>query len=125
MKRWHLVALVAALAATASGCGDAIHRMLSNQTTRTQLLEQIAADTSLTGATMDRLLGAEPSRSVVVRRFLENGEARQALLARVGMDRTFVDGMIHFAVQDSGMRDHVMTLVRGMQMGSEPAHPNR
>ena len=123
MKRWHRMILAAALAAAVAGCGDAIHRMVSNQTTRTQLLEQIAADTSLTAATMDRLMASEPSRSVVVQRFLDNGEARQALLARVGMDRTFVDGMIHYAAQDSGMREHVMTLVRGMQMGAEPARP--
>jgi len=115
------VVLVGALAAALTGCGDAMHRMLANQTTRTQLLDQIAADTSLTAATVDRLMASDPSRSVVVQRFLDNGEARQALLARVGLDRTFVDGMIHYAAQDSGMREHVMTLVRGMQMGSEPA----
>jgi hypothetical protein len=121
MKRWLLVAFAAALATALAGCGDAIHRMVANQTTRTQLLDQIAADTSLTAATVDRLMASDPSRSVVIRRFLDNGEARQALLARVGQDRTFVDGMIHYAAQDSGMREHVMTLVRGMQMGSEPA----
>lgn len=125
MKRWHLAILVTALAAALTGCGDAIHRMVTNQTTRTQILEQIAADTSLTAATVDRLMASEPSRSVVVQRFLDNGEARQALLARVGMDRTFVDGMIQYAAQDSGMREHLMTLVRGMQMGAEPAHSNR
>ena len=39
------------------------------------------------------------------------------MLSRVARDRTLMDGAINFGVQDSSMRDHVMTLVKGMEMG--------
>jgi len=44
------------------------------------------------------------------------GEARQALLVDVARDRVLLDGVIQFAVQDTAMRGHILTLFKGMQM---------
>jgi len=34
----------------------------------------------------------------------------------VARDRTMLDGVINFAVQDSSTRDHVLSMFQGMQM---------
>ena len=49
-------------------------------------------------------------------RVLGSGEARQALLVSVARDPMLLDGVIQFAVQDSAMRTHMLTLFKGMQM---------
>ena len=116
MKRMLTIAIVGLLSLAASGCGDAVHRMLADPASRAKLLQAIAADSSLTREAADRLLAEDPSRALVFERLLGMGEARQALLVDVARDRVMLDGVIQFAVQDPAMRDHIHTLFKGMQM---------
>ena len=116
MKRMLPIAIAGLLGLAASGCGDAVHRMLADPASRSKLFQAIAADSSLTREASDRLLAEDPSRALVFERLLAIGEARQALLVEVARDRMMLDGVIQFAVQDTAMRGHILTLFKGMQM---------
>ena len=116
MKRILLLAALGALGLASLGCGDPVHRMLADPASRSKLFQAIGADSTLTRELADRLLVEDPSRSLVFERLLAIGEARQALLVEVARDRMLLDGVIQFAVQDTAMRGHVLTLFKGMQM---------
>jgi hypothetical protein len=40
------------------------------------------------------------------------------MMAKMASNQTMVDGVLNLAVQDSTMREHVLTLFKGMQMGA-------
>jgi hypothetical protein len=115
MKR--LAVLAAAVCTlSVSGCGNPVDQLLANQGLRTQLWDKVASSPDLSGQMVDRLLAADSTRAALFDRVMAGGGSRQALLARVATDRELMDGAIHFAVQDSSMRDHLMTLFKGMEM---------
>jgi hypothetical protein len=118
MRRVGVFAVMVSCALAMAGCGNPVDRMLASDDQRAQLWAQVAARPELSRELVDRLLSADSTRTVLIDRILVSGGARQAVLTRVAQDRTLMDGTIHFAVQDSSMRDHVMTLFRGMQMAS-------
>jgi hypothetical protein len=120
MKRLGLAAAAAVCLSVLPGCGDPVNRMLADDTLRTQLFEAVARNPDLSGQVVDRLLGADSSRTVLLDRLMVSGGARQAVLMRVATDRTMMEGAINFAVQDTAMRNNLMTLFRGMEMGSTP-----
>ena len=117
--------VVAALAAwTLAGCGSAVDRLLSNQALRDELWVKVAANPDLQGQLVDRLLSADSTREALLDRVMASGGARQRLLAMVAQDRTLMDGAINYAVQDTGMKEHLTTLFRGIEMGgAAPAPP--
>ena len=100
------------------GCGDPVNRLLSSDAQRARLWDTVAGNPELSGQVVDRLLGADSTLTGLIDRAMENGRARQAVLMRVATDRSLMEGTIHFAVQDSAMRGHLMTLFRGMEMGN-------
>ena len=113
---WRTAAVLAACAALAAGCASDIGKqVVSDAATQSKVIEAIAANPDLAGRVMDRLLAGE-TRALVIDKSLGNGQAVQDIMARMAKDRTMMDGMINVAVQDSMMRDHVMTLFKGMQM---------
>jgi len=116
MKRFLLLVVAVALGLPGLGCGDPVHRMLADPASRSKLFQAIGADSTLTRELSDRLLAEEGSRSLLYERLLGMGEARQALLVDVARDRVLLDGVIQFAVQDTAMRGHILTLFKGMQM---------
>ena len=116
MKGFLLLAAAAAMSLSGLGCGDPVHRMLADPASRSKLFQAIGADSSLTRELSDRLLAEDGTRALLYERLLGMGEARQALLVDVARDRVLLDGVIQFAVQDSAMRGHILTLFKGMQM---------
>ena len=117
--RWiGLVAVAVLCLSVISGCGDPVKRMLADETLRTRLWEAVARNPELSGQLVDQLLGADSTRAGVIDRMMASGAARQAVLMRVATDRTMMEGAINFAVQDSAMRNDLMTLFRGMEMGA-------
>ena len=117
MKRALFMSLTVVAMTVAAGCGDPINVMLANGEHRNQLLDRIASRPDVATDVVNRLLAADSTRTLLLDRVMADGEARQALLTRVAKDRTLMDGAINFAVQDSSMRDHLMTLVKGIEMG--------
>jgi hypothetical protein len=65
---------------------------------------------------LDQMMQADSTQSFLIRHMLANPRTVQALMLRMASDRTMVDGILNVAVQDSGMRDHVVTLIDGMRM---------
>lgn len=104
-----------------SGCGDPVDRLLGDGAARSRLWSRVAGDPELSSQLVDHLLGADSTRTALLDRVMVSGGARQALLMRIATDRTMMEGAIHFAVQDTAMRDDLMTLFRGMEMGAAPA----
>ena len=118
MTRVGVVVVLAMCAMAAGGCGNPVDRLLATDAQRARLWAAIAARPQLSQELVDYLVSTDSTRSALIDRLLVNGGARQVVLTRVAQDRALMDGTIHFAVQDSSMRDHVMTLFRGMQMAS-------
>ena len=100
-----------------SGCGNPVDKLLASDGTRTELWDKVAGNPDLAGQVVDRLLGADSTRAALLDRLMVSGGARQRLLTMVAKDRTLMDGAINYAVQDSSMRDHLMTLFKGIEMG--------
>lgn len=113
-----ILALAGVLGFALFGCGgDVVTRLLSDASTRTAVMEKVAANPEFAGQMMDRLLGGEATRTVVIQKMMANGDAMQAMMMGMAKDPNAVDGVIGLAVQDSAMRAHVMTLMKGMRMG--------
>ncbi len=116
MKRVTVLAATVLWVGWVSGCGDPVDRLLASGELRTQLWLKVGERSDLSTEVVDHLLSADSTRAALIDRVMASGGARQAVLTRVAQDRTLMDGAINFAVQDSSMRDHLMTLFRGMQM---------
>ena len=100
-----------------AGCSGDLAKMIgTNPAMRDKVITAIGANLDASGQMVDRLVAADSTRLVVVNHLLANGPGAQEVLAHVAKDRTMVDGVINLAVQDSVMRDHVLTLLQGMQM---------
>jgi hypothetical protein len=119
-RRLLLIAAGTLCLSMASGCGDPVDLLLASDAQRTRLWDTVAGSPDLSRQVVDRLLATDSTRAALLDRVLETGVARQATLARVATDRSLMEGVIHFAVQDTSMRVHLMTLFRGMEMGSAP-----
>lgn len=120
MKTTRLLAVAALAATLAAGCsGDMVQQVLSKPETATQMIQAIAGNSDLAGQMVDQFLGADSTRTMLVERLLANPEAAQAVLGMVSKNQGMVEGVINAAVQDPAMRDHVLTLFKGMQMAAK------
>lgn len=115
MRSIWMIAVFSAVMLAFPGC-DPVDRVLGNGTQRAALWDRIASRPDLTNEFVDRLMASDSTRARMFARVMESGPGRQDLLTRIGRDRSLMDGAIQYAVQDSAMRDHLMTLFRGMQM---------
>lgn len=118
MRRNAGVLLVAGLALALLGCArDVVKTLQKDPELQSRVIGAIAGDSALTGQMIDRLLPDESSRRLLLEKVTANGDAMQALMVNIARDRTRLDGILALAVQDSSMREHVLTLVQGMRMG--------
>ena len=112
-----LSAISACLVALAVGCStDLAKEMLSSPATQVRVMQAIAGHPDLAGRMVDQLLAADSTREALLERTLANGDAAQEIMREVARDRTKLDGTIALAVQDSAMHDHVLALLKGMEM---------
>jgi hypothetical protein len=117
-RRQTMLALVTALAVAAGCSGDVGTTIKSNAELRDKVMAAFAGNGELAGQMTDRLLATDSTRAIVIDRLFSNGSATEAMLARVARDRTKFEGVLRLAVQDSAMKTHVLTLLRGMEMGA-------
>jgi hypothetical protein len=118
MKRRGVAIAVAVIgAALMFGCGGDVAKMMTtNPEMRDKIMGAITANPDLAGQMVDKLMGGDTTRTLVLDRVMANGGAMQEMMARMAKDQTMVDGILNVAVQDSSMHNHVMTLLKGMQM---------
>ncbi len=102
------------LVAMVAGCGP--RAMLKDAKQRAALVQALAADSVSADSLYAALIAGDATRHTLVARVMANGQARQELMFAAARDRALIEGMINLAVQDTTMRDHVFTLVRGMEM---------
>src|SRR5262245_2295016 len=113
--RWPLAAFLG-LGLLAPACAVDVPRLMkSDLALQGRLMTTIAKDSTMTSRMVDALLEGDLSEAVV-NRVLENGAAAQQVMTTMANDRTRLQGILSLAVQDSSMRDHVLTLLKGMEM---------
>ena len=114
---WKATTVAVLALALATGCGgDMVKQLLSNPELQGKVMDAISANSGMAGQMVDRLLANDSTRTLVMEKMLANGGAAQAMMAAVAKDQTMMDGVIGLAVQDSGMKAHVLALFKGMQM---------
>jgi hypothetical protein len=117
MKGRKILVVTAMAAVLAAGCaGDMVQQVLSKPEMATQAIQMIAGKSDLAGQMVDQLLGSDSTRTMLVDRLMANPEAAQLVTSVVSRNQGMVEGVINAAVQDPAMRDHVMALLKGMQM---------
>ena len=122
MKRPLLIAVLAASVFAAAGCGGDVSTMLTQSAeVRDKVMTVFSSNGAMAGQMVDRLLSTDSTQVIVVDKVMGNGAAVQAVLARVAKDPTMVDGVLSFAVQDTNMKRHVLTLLKGMEMAGAVA----
>jgi hypothetical protein len=117
-RRQTMFALVTALAVAAGCSGDVGTMIKSNAELWDKVMVAFAGNGELAGQMTDRLLATDSTRAIVIDRLFGNGSATVAMLTRVATDRTKIEAVLKLAVQDSAMKTHVLTLLRGMEMGA-------
>ena len=113
-------ALGAALCLLAASCAmDVPHMMKTDANLQDQVMATIVADSALAGKMAAQLLTVGPTRDSMLDQVMSNGDAAQQVMMMVAKDRTRLDAVLGLAVQDSTMKQHVLTLLKGMQMAGE------
>ncbi len=75
-----------------------------------------ASDARLAQAMTQRLLANDSLRAGVIETMLHDKASAQYVLVRIGSNPDAVDLVLQTAAADSAGREHVMTLLKGMQM---------
>jgi hypothetical protein len=108
------VALGWALSSCASDPGMLVK---TNEEARGKIMAAIASDSALVARMADTLLQEGGAREVMIDKMAANGEAMQILMAKLARDPTAIDGIIGLAVPESTMKEHVLTLLKGIEIG--------
>jgi len=99
------------------GCAmDVPHMVKTNPTLQDQVMATIAADSTLARKMADQLLAGDASRATLVKAVMAHADGAREVMVMVAEDRTRLDSVLGFAVQDSSTKQHVITLFKGMQM---------
>jgi len=111
------LALGAACGLFAIGCAmDVPHMVKTNPALQDQVMATIAADSTLARKMADHLLAGYASRATLVKAVMAHADGAREVMVMVAEDRTRLDSVLGFAVQDSSTKQHVITLFKGMQM---------
>lgn len=102
-----------------AGCGaDLAKQVTTNEQLRTQVLDALASRPELAMQAVDRMVSSDSLRVQVVDHLLGNEEVSKQVLVRVGSNAAAMDLVMGIAVRDSALRQHLVTLVHGMEMAS-------
>lgn len=100
-----------------AGCaGDVASEIKTNAQVRDRVMGAIVSDGKLAQEMTQRLLATDSLRFKVVETMLHDSPSAQYVLARIGHEPDAVDLVLQAAASDSAGREHVMTLLKGMQM---------
>ena len=118
MKRYaNRIGLLAVLLAAGAGCAMDVPRMMTrDEDLQSQVMAAIVADSALAARMTGQLLGSQPTRESLVEAVMADGDAARGVMMSVARDRTRLDAVLGLAVQDSATKEHVVTLLKGMQM---------
>ena len=111
------LAAVAGLAMVLGGCaGDVSREISSNVQVRDRVFTAIAGNAALAQEMTQRLLASDSLRTRVVETMLHDSKSAQYVLSRIAHEPDAVDIVLQAAAEDSLGRQHLFTLLKGMQM---------
>ena len=100
-----------------TGCmGDVATEIRTNAATRDRVMGAIVSDGALAQQMTQRLLATDSLRTRVVETMLHDSQSAQYVLTRIGRNPEAVDLVMQAAASDSVGREHLMTLLKGMEM---------
>jgi hypothetical protein len=113
VRRVGLTMLLLALA----GCGgDVATEIRTNTPLRERVMATFATNGVLAEQVTQRMLASDSVRTIVVETVLHDSQSAQHVLARIGRNPDAVDLVLQTAAADSAGREHLMTLLKGMQL---------
>jgi hypothetical protein len=116
-KTWTILLIAAACGLLALGCAqDVGKQVMADTALQGKIMDMIAANQGTAGGMVDRLLGVDSTRAMVIQKLVGSGGGAQAVMEAVAKDQTMMDGALNLAMQDPAMKEHVMTLFKGMRM---------
>ena len=117
--RWTFVLVFVAAASLGLGCaGDVSQQVMDSPELQAQVMDMIHANPEAAGGMVDRLLGADSTRALVIEKLVSSAGGARAVMEVVAKNPTLLDGAINMAVQDPATRQHVLTLVKGINMAA-------
>lgn len=115
-----LIALTAV--ALSVGCtGDLAKQIATNTPLRDQVMGAIAGNPEVAMQAVDRFLGDENLRGQLIDRVMANPEMVQGVIQKLATSSDLVDQVVGAAVKDPAMKDHLVTLLKGMTMAEQSA----
>ncbi len=112
------LAIVAACSLAAGCSTDPVQQLTTNEQFRGQVLDAIVKNRALATQLVDKIMAADSVRVPIVDHMLKNEEVAKQVLARIGTNPDALDIVLNVAAHDSLTRDHLLTLLKGMQMAS-------
>jgi hypothetical protein len=115
--RWTFVLAFSVVALLGLGCaGDVAQQVMASPDLQAKILDMVSADPEAAGGMVDRLLASDSTRALVVEKLVSSAGGARAVMEAVARNTTLLDGAINMAVQDPATRQHVLTLVKGINM---------
>jgi hypothetical protein len=103
----------------AVGCAsDVAKQLTSDPHLQSTVMDTIIGNGGLASQITDRLIASDSTRTMLVDKLMSNAGGAQGVMSAVAKSPSMVDGVIGLAVQDSAMKSHLLTLMKGMQMGA-------
>ena len=114
---WTVVLVAAVCAVLALGCaGDVGKQVMASPELQAKVMDMITANSATAGGMVDRLIGTDSTRAIVIDKLMGTAGGAQAVMEVVAKNPTLMDGTLNLAMQDPVMKEHVMTLFKGMRM---------
>ncbi len=124
MRFTKFVVLAAMAAALAVGCGgDLAKQIAGNAQLREQVMTAIAGNKDVAMEAVDKFMADEGLRTQVFDRILANKDMAAGLVQKLATNQDLVDQVVGAAVKDPAMKDHLVTLLKGMSMAEASAAP--
>jgi hypothetical protein len=100
-----------------AGCGgDVATQIRTDAPSRDRAMDTIASNAALAKQMTQRMLAVDSLRAGVIETMLHDKTSAQYVLVRIGSNPDAVDLVLQIAAADSAGREHVMTLLKGMQL---------
>jgi hypothetical protein len=116
---WTVLAMLVAIAAFGGCAADPSKRIASDRYLRERVMGAIAADGGMAVEMARRLVASDSLRARVIETMLAEEHAAQYVIARIGRNTDAVDYVMQVAASDSTGRQHLLTLLKGMQMAMQ------
>lgn len=114
---WKVSLVAVVCGVLALGCaGDIGKQVMASPQLQAKVMDMISGNMATAGGMVDRLLGADSTRALVIEKLVGSAGGAQAVMEAVAKNQTLMDGALNAAMQDPAMKEHILTLFKGMKM---------